>query len=556
MSIEGCSHSIFRHDHERMAAVFGALPALAALEDPGGIPAIVAGLSGRNMIDRWARSLRERFDPAFAFYRDIVHGAQPGDPAYLYRYGSRVTEHDVRLAAHVEGLAAGSVDLIAGTIVNGFELGFSTEGKDLSKKNAAALVFPAGFERIALRVEEMLSQHGISTVFNSVSFKPANRQCNYDHRFDWALFIDQPLLDEFSDHALRTYEALKPLADAYAGPIGMSTFGHEPFTPVPNPSAAEPDAARNTLYRMLNMKLNELNDSYSPRSEVSFTSIAFPSPETRGDFGRIFDDTMRMNTLDNTEYSVIQKAIIDALDTAGHIRVKGAEGNRTDLRISMHRLDDPARQSNFLNCLATVNIPLGEVFTSPVLAGTSGTLHVEEAFISGLKYVDLVMEFRDGYVADYGCGNFPDPEEGRRYVYQNMLHPHRTLPMGEFAIGTNTWAYRMACEHGIMDLMPVLILEKMGPHLAIGDTCFSWEEDHPVHNPIDGKEVVARDNEKSCARRTDPMEAYTNRHTDITLPYSSLGSISAVSADGAEVFVYRNGRFVLPGTEKLNEALQ
>ena len=65
--------------------------------------------------------------------------------------------------------------------------------------------------------------------------------------------------------------------------------------------------------------------------------------------------------------------------------------------------------------------------------------------------------------------------------------------------------------------MPILIVEKMGPHFAIGDTCYSWEEDYPVFNPIDGKEIVARENEKSALRKTDIQNAYTNCHTDITM---------------------------------------
>ena len=51
-------------------------------------------------------------------------------------------------------------------------------------------------------------------------------------------------------------------------------------------------------------------------------------------------------------------------------------------------------------------------------------------------------------------------------------------------------------KYGIGDQLPVLIAEKMGPHFAVGDTCYSWGEDCPVYNP-DGKEIIARDNEVS-----------------------------------------------------------
>ena len=77
----------------------------------------------------------------------------------------------------------------------------------------------------------------------------------------------------------------------------------------------------------------------------------------------------------------------------------------------------------------------------------------------------------------------------------------------------------MAQKFDIQDKLPILIGEKTGPHFAIGDTCFSMSEDSPVYNN-NGKEVVARDNEKSCQRVDNVEEAYTYKHTDITIPYN------------------------------------
>ncbi len=45
---------------------------------------------------------------------------------------------------------------------------------------------------------------------------------------------------------------------------------------------------------------------------------------------------------------------------------------------------------------------------------------------------------------------------------------HETLPMGEFAIGTNTTAYRMARDFDIADKLPILIAEKTGASLCSG----------------------------------------------------------------------------------------
>ena len=129
-----------------------------------------------------------------------------------------------------------------------------------------------------------------------------------------------------------------------------------------------------------------------------------------------------------------------------------------------------------------------------------------------------------------------------------------SLPMGECAIGTNTTAYAMAQKFGIIDKLPILIVEKMGPHFAVGDTCYSWAEDAPMYNP-DGKEVIARDNEVSILRKEDVSQAYFNCHTDITIPYDELGDIIVFTKTGETVTLIRNGRFVLPGTERLNEVL-
>ena len=233
-----------------------------------------------------------------------------------------------------------------------------------------------------------------------------------------------------------------------------------------------------------------------------------------------------------------------------------------------------------------MNIPLGEVFTSPVLTGTEGLLHVKQVYIEGYSFRDLRMEFKDGRVTEFGCGNFvmdgnaalggaaacsraaagqgagkdsrviaEAMAQGRSLVKQVIMRNHSWLPLGEFAIGTNTAAYAMAERFDIGGKLPILIAEKTGPHFAVGDTCYSFAEDSPMYNP-DGKEVIARDNEISVLRREDMGKAYFSCHTDITIPYSELGDIKAVTKDGKVTEIIRQGRFVLPGTEELNKEFE
>ena len=128
------------------------------------------------------------------------------------------------------------------------------------------------------------------------------------------------------------------------------------------------------------------------------------------------------------------------------------------------------------------------------------------------------------------------------------------------ALEKENWLYRalkgrcIVFSNDIADKYTILIAEKTGPHFAVGDTCYSWAEDVKVYNP-DGKEIIARDNSISILRKEDPSKAYFQCHTDITIPYDELESIVVVAKDGTETEIIRDGRFVLPGTEILNEPL-
>ena len=268
----------------------------------------------------------------------------------------------------------------------------------------------------------------------------------------------------------------------------------------------------------------------------------------------IFAETVHINTLDYMLYRNMQQKIIDVLDTADRVHIKGCNGNRTDLYVKIHPLSDPAKETAFENCVADVNIPVGEVFTSPVLKGTNGKLHVSQVYLNELNFLDLEMDFSDGKIVNYTCKNFENEEENRKYIHENVLKHHDTLPMGEFAIGTNTTAYCMARKYDIAAKLPILIAEKTGPHFAVGDTCYSHAEDNAVFNP-DGKEIVARDNEVSLQRKEDMSKAYLNCHTDITIPYDELGAITVIRADGSTEDIIRDGRFVVPGSEALNQPL-
>jgi aminopeptidase len=294
-------------------------------------------------------------------------------------------------------------------------------------------------------------------------------------------------------------------------------------------------------------------NKYVPRSETSFSILAFPTPEIGNDFEKIFEEMFEINILSDSYYKNIQQKMIDVLDKTDYVHIKGLN-NKTDIKIKLQKLNNPEKESNFNNCGADINIPVGEVYTTPMLSGTNGTLHIDEIYLNNYKYIDLLLKFKDGYISEFSCKNFDNHSDNVSYIKDSLLYPFSTLPIGEFAIGTNTLAYALAKKYNIMDKLPILVIEKMGPHIAIGDTCYILEEDKPAFNEINKKEIISRDNEKSILRKTDKKNAYTYHHTDITIPYESIEFISAIT-EKAQFDIIRNGYFVLEGTEELNKPL-
>lgn len=500
------------------------------------------------------------------FALDIIENSDLSDARYLYRYGEYITGSQIQMAEHLNSLSDEELQKIADTYTEGYRLGFEMAKKPLYKKKSVNIRYPLGFELVVKKAIENFRKMGLEPVIYRASSSfmegrsvnrngyfgaAVNKQFDYDHEKDCALYYDKKYIAHKLECARNALEALKEKALLHAGPAVIESFGEEPFEPVNKPERLKFDEDQQKLFVEYQSQFGELLREYIPPQERSFTIIAFPVPEIGSDFAAIFNETVKINTLDYKLYQGIQQTIIDALDKAEYVRIKGCGDNVTDLKIMLHELADPQNETNFENCVADVNIPVGEVFTSPRLTGTDGVLHVTEVFLNELKYQNLKITFKDGKITDYDCTNFEDPEDGKKFIKENVLFNHETLPMGEFAIGTNTTAYVVAERFGIKDKLPILIAEKMGPHFAVGDTCYSHEEDMMTYNP-DGKAIVARDNEVSVLRKENPSQAYFNCHTDITIPYDELGELTAVSKDGTEFLIIKDGRFVLKGCEELN----
>jgi len=517
-----------------------------------------------------ADRIKEQIDPEDNFAADLIMNSDFNDVRYLYYYGEYVSENEKRTAMHLNELPLETIQKMADVYTEGYRIGFVNTGKNLSKKATVNIRYTLGFERVIriaienfrkMGLKPTIYRAGVSVLTKRQHLKIgyyggiANKQYEYDHKDDQALILDRQFMERKLEVMRTTYKQYKDLARRHAGPACMETFGEEPFTPVSKSEAVKLNDKQKEISLEYDSKSSQIVNSYIPGDERSFTIVAYPVPEIGDQYEEIFDEIIKINTLDAKVYEKVQQTIIDALDQGTSVHILGNNGNHTDLRVQLYKLKDPKKETIFENCVADVNIPVGEVFTSPVLEGTNGVLHVSQVYLNELLYKDLEVTFSNGMVADYSCKNFEHELENKEYFLDNVLYRHPTLPLGEFAIGTNTTAYVAAKKYNIADKMPILIAEKMGPHFAVGDTCYSWAEDIKVYNP-NGKEIVARDNSVSIQRKEDVSAAYFHCHTDITIPYEELKSITVECADGKEIEIIRDGIFVLPGTEILNEPLK
>ena len=517
-----------------------------------------------------ADRIKEQIDPEDNFAADLIMNSDFNDVRYLYYYGEYVSENEKRTAMHLNELPLETIQKMADVYTEGYRIGFVNTGKNLSKKATVNIRYTLGFERVIriaienfrkMGLKPTIYRAGVSVLTKRQHLKIgyyggiANKQYEYDHKDDQALILDRQFMERKLEVMRTTYEQYKDLARRHAGPACMETFGEEPFTPVSKSEAVKLNDKQKEISLDYDSKSSQIVNSYIPGDERSFTIVAYPVPEIGDQYEEIFDEIIKINTLDAKVYERVQQTIIDALDQGTSVHILGNNGNHTDLRVQLYKLKDPKKETIFENCVADVNIPVGEVFTSPVLEGTNGVLHVSQVYLNELLYKDLEVTFSNGMVADYSCKNFEHELENKEYFLDNVLYRHPTLPLGEFAIGTNTTAYVAAKKYNIADKMPILIAEKMGPHFAVGDTCYSWAEDIKVYNP-NGKGIVARDNSVSIQRKEDVSAAYFHCHTDITIPYEELKSITVECADGNEIEIIRDGIFVLPGTEILNEPLK
>ena len=378
-----------------------------------------------------ADRIEEQINPECSFAADIIEHADLDTDDYLYSFGEYITENELGTAHYLRTLPEETLRKMADVYTEGFRIGFINTGKDLSIKSTVNIRYTLGFEKVVRFAIENFRKMGLEPVIyraaSSVVTKReqykigyhgaiANQQYEYDHRQDQALFLDKRYIERRLEVAKTVYEKNKELAAGFAGPACMETFGEKPFSPETNEAAPVYSDSQRGLALEYDSRSGQLTNQYIKGEERSFTIIAWPVPEIGENYPEIFNEVIRINTLDTGLYTKVQQYLIDALDQGDYVCVLGKGENQTDLRVNLRNLNDPEKETLFENCVADVNIPVGEVFTSPCLEGTEGVLHVSRVYLEGLQFLDLKLTFSEGRITGYTCGNFESEEENRKYI--------------------------------------------------------------------------------------------------------------------------------------------
>jgi hypothetical protein len=490
-------------------------------------------------------------------FEQILLSADNRDFSWIYDYGCFVCNKELELAQFLFAYPEDKLREMAERIVDAFLHGFVSQSRDRRDRHRVLFSYQVGQEALAKQVFYSLRTRGLDAVVTEPKSLMSGGQYDLDHEFDDVIVTScgEPLdwiamIESAFRKATGKYEA--GLLDT-CGMIGITQFGKPTSTIEKAENAFSPTGEQTILMKKVASIKRSIEAEYLAPSDLSFCKVTFPNMLFEEQFCDVFNDVFALNLVDSEPYEKIQQIIIDALDRCEEVRVLGCGDNKTDMSIGMFEMDDPERETTFLNCGGDLNIPHGEVFTTPVLRETKGIWHVPDIYLRGHYYRDLVLIFDEGRIVDYSCQNYDDEYKNREYIERQLLFPYESLPIGEFAIGSNTKAYKTAIENDLFSRLPILLAEKMGPHIAIGDPCFARSEDVPIYNLYDKKEMVARHNEITSMRNTD--DVYTNKHIDITLPYDQIRLLAGYTRDGQEIDIIRDGRFVLEGTELLNTPL-
>jgi len=124
--------------------------------------------------------IRQDFDPAFAYYADILMKADLSDLRYLFGYGCYISDREIRAAKFLAAYPRDRIKRLARQIVASFLQGFLRDNKERGVRNAVILMYPAGYEAIARQVVRELKKSG----FQALVAQPRGGRVNEQYAYD------------------------------------------------------------------------------------------------------------------------------------------------------------------------------------------------------------------------------------------------------------------------------------------------------------------------------------------------------------------------------------
>ena len=255
--------------------------------------------------------------PEKDFALRIVMESDLSDLRYLYYYGEYVTDNELRTAEHLNQMPEERIALLADTYTEGYRIGFETGNKDISIKKTVNVRYCLGFEQMIRRAVHNFDRIGLqSTIYrsgtnifqgrsvnkNGYFGANPNKQFDYDHREDLALVLDKLLVERRLECLRGAFEQYKDQAKVHGGPAVLEIFGEKPFAPESKETACRLSEKQQKLSVEYASRAGALQNEYIPGDERSFTIIAFPVPDIGAQYEEIFDDIVRINTLDYQLY--------------------------------------------------------------------------------------------------------------------------------------------------------------------------------------------------------------------------------------------------------------
>lgn len=481
-------------------------------------------------------------------YEQILNKATLENLDWLVEYKLAIAEEEMAMLRFWFQQPKDKLKAMAERIVNAFFHGFISQSRSQGDRRRVRFYYQVGQEPLAKQVLIIMKQRGLRPVISRPKSMYERNQFALDHQYDlyWGLNKEngQEIIKAW-EAELKKYE--KELKDT-CGMIGIDQFGQKPDIIFPSQYSLRLTDEQLEIFYEINRRKLSMEAEYIKPGELSFCKITFPNILFEAQFPEIFKSFFELNMMESEEYELEQQKLIDVMDLCEKIEIKGIKGNQTDLTVQLFPISNPLKQTKFLNCGGDLNIPFGEVFTTPKLRGTEGILHIPKICLKGIFYHNMYLKIQDGIIIEANC------DEGEAYIKRNLLHDCDQVSFGEFAIGTNTYAATLNEKYHLDDRLPILIYEKTGPHLAVGDACFARAEDYPIFNMYDQKEMVCRQNE--ALHFYGENKHYYGFHTDITLPYHQILYLRGVTKQGKYIKIIEKGRFVMPGIEKLNQGFE